>query len=115
MHAGIRNRSYVCTYLQVRSLGLRRAKGPRGSGWCGNRGVLMQVLACWSWQGCCEAQADPCCLHLGSALKQVFIFEFDNAQCEYAHTSLSYTSLTSPLDRLEPNLVSCAVLRHGYM
>ena len=35
----------ISAYLQARSLGLRRVKGPRVRGWCGNRGVLMRVPA----------------------------------------------------------------------
>ena len=83
MHTGIWSCSYVRVYLQARSPGLRRAKGPQVCGWRGNRMVLMPVpvgaglLVPAGVLRSAGGSPWPGPQRLGAALKQVFILEFD--------------------------------------
>ena len=86
-HVGIRGCSCECVYLLARSPGLRQAKGPWVCGWCGGRGVLMQVPAgagllvpagVLRTAGGCRGSPWPAPGHL------VFVLEFDTMRvCAY--------------------------------
>ena len=81
VHTGIRGCSHARVYLQARSPGFRRGKGPRVCGWRGNRVVPMPVpvgaglLVPAGVLRSAGRSLWPGPQRLGAALKQVFIFE----------------------------------------
>ena len=85
VHTGIRGCSHARVYLQARSPGFRRGKGPWVCGWRGNRVVPMSVpvgagllVPAGVLRSAGRSRSPwPGPQRLGAALKQVFILEFD--------------------------------------